>query len=194
MNTLELLTDPDRASILLDDTRLALVRELVEPDSAAGVARRLDLPRQRVNYHLRELEKAGFLELVEERRKGNCTERRLRSTAGAYLVSPAAMNGLAPEPADHPDRFSPVRLIALAARLLRDLGSSLARRSDEPEPTLAIEAEVRLARPADRRAFAEDLALEVARLAREYDDPSGRRVRILAGAYDDPVPSEATSP
>ena len=65
----------------MDATRLRLVRELVEPDSAAGLAKRLGLPRQRLNYHLRELEAAGLLELVEERRRGNCVERIVRAVA-----------------------------------------------------------------------------------------------------------------
>jgi hypothetical protein len=50
----------------------------------------LALPRQQVGYHLRALEQAGLVELVEERRKGNCIERIVRAAACSYVISPEA--------------------------------------------------------------------------------------------------------
>jgi DNA-binding transcriptional ArsR family regulator len=64
--------------VLLDPERRRLLEALrEEPDSASGLARRLDDSRQRLNYHLRTLEEAGLVELREERRRGNCVERAL---------------------------------------------------------------------------------------------------------------------
>ena len=188
MSALEILDTPQQASMLLDETRLALVRELAEPDSASGVARRLDLPRQRVNYHLRELEKAGFLELVKERKKGNCTERLVRATASAYVVNPAAMAGLDPNPARFRDRFSLLYLVAVASRTIRDLATlaSRARSAGKRVATLTLQVDVRLATGADRNAFAEDVTNEIARLVREYHDAEsagGRVYRLVVGAY-----------
>ncbi|MCI0546949.1 MAG: helix-turn-helix domain-containing protein, partial [Candidatus Rokubacteria bacterium] len=75
---LAVVRDPDRASVLLDSGRQRLLVALEESaDSASGLARRLGDSRQRINYHLRELESAGFVELAEERRRGNCIERVL---------------------------------------------------------------------------------------------------------------------
>ena len=71
---------------------------LGEPGSAAGLGRKLGLPRQRVNYHLRELEKEGLLEVVEERKKGNCVERIVRATARSYLISSEALGTLGSRP------------------------------------------------------------------------------------------------
>ena len=53
------------AEKLLKPERLRILELLTEPDSASGIARRLSLPRQTVNYHLRELEKEGFVEFVD---------------------------------------------------------------------------------------------------------------------------------
>ena len=54
------LSDPVRARTLLDPERRRLVEALArEPDSASGLARRLGEKRQRLNYHLRLLERAG---------------------------------------------------------------------------------------------------------------------------------------
>ena len=78
--------------------RARILEELAEPGSAAGVARRLESSRQKVSYHLKQLEKEGFVELVEERRQGNCVERIVRATARSYLVSAEAMGTLACDP------------------------------------------------------------------------------------------------
>ena len=107
---------------MLHPARLMLLGELREPQSASSLARKLDLPRQRLNYHLRALEKAGFVELVEERRKGNCTERVVRATARSYLISPEALGTLGPTVEAAQDRFSSTYLMATAGRAVREIG------------------------------------------------------------------------
>ena len=86
----DLLTvrDAAQAAALLQPQRLRLLEGLSEPDSAAGLARRFGLPRQQVNYHLRELERVGLVELVEERRRGNCVERVVVATGEALRDQP----------------------------------------------------------------------------------------------------------
>ena len=61
-----LLRRPEDLSVLLPKPRVRLLEELQRPDSAAGLSRRLGIPRQKLNYHLRELEEAGLVELVED--------------------------------------------------------------------------------------------------------------------------------
>lgn len=178
----------DAAAVLLEPGRIRLLRVLAEPDSAAGLARRLGLPRQRVNYHLRELERAGFVRLVEERRKRNCVERIVQATARSYVISPAALAELGPEPADVRDRFSWAQLVALAAGVLRDLGI-LRRRADQAGQkllTLSLAAPVRLASPAAFQRFADDLCDAVAGIiARHHDEhvPEGRLFSLVVGVH-----------
>src|ERR1700752_2395132 len=95
---------PETAATALRGTRRTLLAALTVPDSAAGLARRLGLPRQRLNYHLKALERCGLLECVEERRKGNCTERILRATARAFVISPDALGALGATPDAARDR------------------------------------------------------------------------------------------
>lgn len=184
--------DPARASVLLDPGRQRLLAALEEgPDSASGLARRLGDSRQRINYHLRELESAGFLELAEERRRGNCVERVLRVTARHYVIDPAALGSLASaDPGRLQDRFSATYLIALAARAIRELASLRegAGKARKRLATFSMEAEVGLAAPADFQAFAEDLARTVAKVAARHQDDSSeeRRFRLVLGAY--PIP------
>ena len=122
----DLLTvrDPAQAAALLQPQRLRLLEGLSEPDSAAGLARRFGLPRQQLNYHLRELERAGLVELVEERRRGNCVERVVVATARHYVISPEVLGGLGASLDEVRDHFSSTSLVAVAARAIRELGES----------------------------------------------------------------------
>ena len=75
------IADPAAAEAVLEPARARLLAQLTEPRSAASLATAVGLPRQKVNYHLRTLERHGLVELVEERRKGNMTERLLQAAA-----------------------------------------------------------------------------------------------------------------
>src|ERR1700759_122497 len=81
------IDDPAVAEVSLDPMRARLLGALAEPASATMLAARVGLARQKVNYHLRELERHGLIELVEERRKGNVTERIMQATGGSYGIS-----------------------------------------------------------------------------------------------------------
>lgn len=183
-----IIRDPAQASSLLRQPRVAMLRLLAEPDSAAGVARRLELPRQQVNYHLRELESHGLLEHVETRRKGNCLERVVRATAVTYLISPEALGALGQSGAERRDRFSASWLVALAARAVRELAvlGHRAGRAGKRLPTLALDTEIRFRSAEERHAFAEELTGRVTSLAARYHDehaPGGRLFRLFAGVY-----------
>jgi DNA-binding transcriptional ArsR family regulator len=175
--------------VLLDPLRLRLVDELRhEPDSASGLARRLRLPRQKVNYHLRELEREGFLELVEERRKGNCIERVVRATARAFVIDPGILGALGIDPAEFQDRFSSAYLVAVATKTIRDVATlrERAEKAGKRLATFTLQTEVRFATAADRAAFVEELTADIARLAARYHNEhaeGGRRFQFVVGAY-----------
>ncbi len=176
---------------MLHTTRLELLENLGEPSSAAALARRLGLPRQRVNYHLRELEAQRLIELVEEHRKGSCVERVYQRTGWSYAISTAALGRLGTMPDDIHDRFSSAYQIWLASRAVRDLGylQSGARAAGKKLPTFALEVEVRFASANTRSEFAEELAACVADLVRKYHDDKtggGRKFRFYLGAYPRP--------
>jgi len=167
------------AEVSLDPIRTRLLAELAEPGSATMLAARVGLPRQKVNYHLRMLERHGLLDLVEERRKGNVTERVMRASAASYVISPAALAAVQPDPRRSPDRLSAFWLLALAARLVRDVGALLtgATRAGRRVATFALDGEVRFASAADRAAFAEELSNAVAALVAKYHDATAERGR-----------------
>jgi DNA-binding transcriptional ArsR family regulator len=177
-----------RTSALLNPLRLQLLEAMQAPTSASGLARQFDLPRQQVNYHLRELEKEGFVELVEERRKGNCVERIVRATANYYLVNPPAMKAMTADAMQLRDQFSSTYLVAVAARAVRDLAMlrTQAEKAGKRLATFTLQTEVRFASAAVRNEFTQQLTNEVARLIARYHDeknPSGRRFQFFIGCY-----------
>src|SRR5262245_39208136 len=193
---LQVIRQSEPAAAVLDPVRQQLLAHLAEPDSAAGLARRLRLPRQRINYHLRALEAAGLVELVEERRKGNCFERVVRATARSFVISPEALGVLGPGPDVAADRLSSAYLVAAAGRVIRDVGALEAQARSEGKriATLTLDAEVRFASAERRAEFARELTEAVVRLAAKYHDErtsGGRRFRLLAAVH--PTPTEEAS-
>lgn len=173
------IEDPAAAEVSLDPVRARLLAELAEPGSATMLADRVGLSRQKVNYHLKALERHGLVELVEERRKGNVNERVLRATALSYVISPTALSAVQPDPARSPDQRSARWLLAVAARLVRDVGGLItgATKAQQRLATFALDGEVRFASAADRAAFADELAASVTALLSKYHDGTAERGR-----------------
>jgi len=188
MHDVTVIDDPAAAEVSLDPIRARLLAELAQPGSASSLATRVGLTRQKANYHLRELERHRLVELVEERRKGNCTERVLQATAASYVISPTALSAVAPDPSRAPDQRSARWLLALAARLVREVGELIIRSSSAGKPvaTLGIDSEVRFASAKDRAAFAVELAELVNGLVARYHDEhasAGRTHRFVVALH-----------
>lgn len=192
---LALLDEPDRLRAALSPIRRRLLDRLREPASATQLAAELALGRQRVNYHLRALEKAGLLELVEQRQRRGCVERILVRTARAFVVDPAVMSRTprsAARMAAAQDRFAAEHLVQTAARVVRDVARMQARADDQGSRllTFTIETEVAFASPADLERFSSALSALVARAAADLPPaPGGRRYRVVIGGH--PAPRQA---
>jgi DNA-binding transcriptional ArsR family regulator len=188
MQDIAVIEDPAAAEVSLDPIRARLLAELSEPASATMLAAKVGLPRQKVNYHLKTLEAHGLVEMIEERRKGNVNERIMRATAASYVISPTALASVAPDPARSPDQLSASWLLAVAARLVRDVGALItgAAKARKRVATFAIDGEVRFASAADRAAFAQELSGAVTALVSKYHDESaekGRDHRIVVALH-----------
>lgn len=189
------IDDADAAEASLDPMRTRLLAALREPGSASTLAARLGTPRQKINYHLRALEKHGLIQLIEERRKGNCTERIMQATAASYVISPTALAPVQPDPRRAPDRLSARWLLALAARLVRDVGTLLggSQKAGKPVATFAVDGEIRFASAAERSAFADELTRAIADLTAKYHADGGRSHRLVVAVHPS-VPSDAGTP
>lgn len=191
MLDVEVIDDPAAATVALEPVRNRLLSELAEPASAATLAARLGIARQKVNYHLRALERYRLVRVSSKRKWGGLTERLMVATAASYVVSPSALGPVASDPGRTADRLSASYLIALAARILREV-SNLVRRARETGKrlaTLSLDAEIRFRSPAERAAFSKELADAVTSLVSRYHDetaPGGRPHRLVIVAH--PLP------
>jgi DNA-binding GntR family transcriptional regulator len=163
MHDIAVIEDPAAAESSLDPIRSRILAELTRPGSATTLAGKLGLPRQKINYHLRTLEHHGLV----------------------HLVSPAALAAVAPDPGRAPDRLSARWLLALAARLVRDVGTLItgADRTHQRVATYATDGEIRFATPADRAAFADELTAAVTALTGKYHSETGRKHRLVVAVH-----------
>jgi DNA-binding transcriptional ArsR family regulator len=191
VHDVEVIQEPAAAAAALDPVRARLLAELREPASAATLAVRVGLSRQKINYHLRRLEAHGLVEVAGTRTWGGLTERLLVATAAGYVVSPEALGAAGSQPAHARDRLSAAYVVALAARVVREVGGMIRSASREHTrlPVFGLDTAIRFRSPADRAAFADQLTAAVTRLVSEYHDeraPDGRWQRLTIAVH--PVP------
>lgn len=194
--SITLLDRADRLKVALSPIRRRLLDRLRQPASATELAAEMDLGRQRVNYHLRELEKAGLVHLVEQRQRRGCVERILAARAEAFVVDPAVMGARRPRAiyAAAQDRYSADHLIDAAGDVVRHVARMQTHAEQEGTRllTFAIDTEVSFPTPADFERFTTALAAFVAGEAAKVHAPGdGRRFRILLGGH--PAPGKQTS-
>jgi DNA-binding transcriptional ArsR family regulator len=189
---LEVIQDPAAATVALDPVRSRLLAELGQPASAAAVAARVGLTRQKANYHLNALQSHRLVREAGQRKWGGLTERLFVASAASYVVAPGAMGLASADPARAADRLSASYLIALAARVVQEVSDLVrrAREADKHLATLSIDTEIRFRSAAERAEFSAELTRTVAALAARYHDascPGGRSHRLIVAAHPTPV-------
>jgi DNA-binding transcriptional ArsR family regulator len=195
---LDVLREPAQVAVLLHHPlRLKILSALLEPDSATGVARRMKLPRQTVNYHVREMARARLLIRAGRRRRRHLFEQCYVATARGYVLSPELLGNLAADPAQIRDTLSAKYLLALASKLQSELARSLelATAAGKRLATFSINSELRFTSPEQRAAFTEDLQRSTVEVAARHSSPftnpdgsaaEGRPFRLMVGCY--PIP------
>jgi DNA-binding transcriptional ArsR family regulator len=197
----DLVAEMPRASALLHPLRLRILEALREPDSAAGLARRLRLPRQKVNYHVRELARNHFLERAGQRRRRNMIERRYRTTAQGYILSPELLGRLGSSLPQAEDAFSASYLLGVLALAQSELGRARREAVEQSKrlTTLSISSELRFESAEQRAKFAVELRRAVTDAIGRHDSPytledgtsgHGRPYRLVLGCY--PIPPKIT--
>ncbi len=190
-----------RACALLQPLRLSLLALARQPASSSELARRLGLPRQRVNYHVRALERAGFLRAAGRARRRNLIEQKFVATARAYLLSPMILGPLAPDWRQIQDTASADYLLALAEQVRADLvrASEQADAEGEPLATFSLKSQFRFERPAQRDEFAAALRRAVVDVIARHSTPNrtengrpgrGRPYRLVIACYPAPAETE----
>jgi DNA-binding transcriptional ArsR family regulator len=197
---IECVQDPPRAAVLLNPLRLEILARARTPRSASEIAALLGSSRQKVNYHVGELFRAGFLAKAGRRKRRNMYEQRYRATASSYLLSPDVLGPVFADLRSIDDRMSVAYLLALSAELQRDLGRATREAAEQRKrlATLSIRADLRFQDPAQRERFAEALQDAIAGVVREHASAerardgsagAGRPYRLMVGCY--PIPPDS---
>lgn len=186
------LDEPEQVRAVLSPLRRELLNRLREPASGTQLAAAMGLPRQRVNYHLRELERAGLVELVEERQRRGCVERILRARPGAFVVDPGVMSTAGDREFSRvQDQYAAEHLVDVAAATVRDVARMQTRAGEKGKRllTFTLEAEVRFAEPGDVHRFTDALTEAVRRTVAGFDTDGGRPYRLVAAGHPAPAPA-----
>jgi DNA-binding transcriptional ArsR family regulator len=179
------IDDVATAQVLAHPMRLRILGALRQPGSAAAVARELGEPRQKVNYHLKELERAGLVGQVSERRTGNFIENLYEAAARSFVISPrvAWPDGRRAEALAA--QASLENLVRLGERVQRDSVDLLDRATFDGEriASAAVEAEVRFADGQQRTEFLNAYLRAVGPLLARYGAASGAPYRLVLAVY-----------
>lgn len=199
MDELEVIDSPAAAVVALDPVRSRLLAELSQPGSAASLAQRVGMSRQKVNYHLGALEEHGLVRAASERRWGGITERLVIASASSYVVSPVALGPAAADPGRTSDHLAASYVIALAARVVHEVAElwRRARKLGKRLPSLSVDTEIRFRSAAERSAFTNDLSRAISALVARYHDGAhvgGRSHRLIVLCHPLPEPHAEKEP
>ena len=179
------------------DRRQILEALATSPDSASGLAERFDDSRQRINYHIRQLEAAGLVELAEERPRRGLTEKIYRPVSRRFALDPSILGSLdAGESIDAGDRWAAAYAIALASRTTREIAAlrTKAMNRDQRLAVASMDTTVRLRSPRAMEAFIDDLARSIAEVAARHDESGAgaRAFRVTSISHPAGRPPEGT--
>jgi hypothetical protein len=203
MRDIATIRKPEHAAALLHHPiRRRIVAEAIEPVSAAELATRLGQPRQRLNYHVRQLARHGFLRLESRHRKRNMEALRYVATARAWVLGPQLLGELAATSESAADVFSASYLLGLAVQAQREISEVVESAADAGVRvlTLSLNSAIRFETAEQRAEFGRVLTAAVADIVARHTSPSttpdgapapGRPFRLVLGCYPIPPGQEA---
>lgn len=185
--SLAMVEDAMAARAALSPLRRQLLRRLREPGSAASLSEAMKLPRQRIGYHLKVLERAGLIVVAGERQRRGFTEHLFAARSDALIVDPLILGANDPEGVEKQDSFAAEHLVGTAARIVRDVSRMREAAKEEGSRllTFTVEANVTFAAPGDIERFAARLADALAGLAAEFTPKrgKGRTYRVTVAGH-----------
>jgi DNA-binding transcriptional ArsR family regulator len=185
-DTIAMLEDAGTARLALSPLRQRLLARLRAPASAAALSEELEMPRQKIGYHLRLLEKAGLLAEAGTRQRRGFTEKLYETRSDALIVDPMILALDDPDATARQDRFAAEHLVRTAAGIVRDVSRMRAAAEQEGSRllTFTVETDVAFARPADIARFTGRLADAIAGIAADFaPQGEGRAYRVTVAGH-----------
>lgn len=198
------ITSGSQAAVLVQHPlRRRILAAAREPVSATELAVQLGQARQKVNYHVRQLAKAGFLRPAGRRMRRNLIERKYQATARSYVLSPEILGPVAASGSEASDVYSATYLLGLTSLAQGELSavSEAASKARVRVLTLSVMSEIRFAGAAQRASFGAALTDAVTEVIARYTTANrtstgepgrGRPYRLIVGCY--PIPKNESEP
>jgi hypothetical protein len=186
--------DAGAAYSLLHPIRRRILESLREPDSASGLARRFRMPRQVLNYHVKEMARVRLLRPAGKRKRRALFEQCYVASAVAYVLSPQIVGSLAASPGSLGDRFSAGYLLGMANQVQEEVGYALdrAETSGKRVATLGMNSQIRFVSAEQRAQFAQALDSAMLSVIQRFTTlfqntegmvAEGRAYRLVLGCY-----------
>lgn len=162
------LEKPEQALALLNPMRADILRLLADPMSASEVARQMGETPQKINYHLKSLEKVELVRRSGTRQVKNLIEVLYRAVARTYVIPDAF--GWPEELTNRMKDQGALRQLLNQAERIRQDALRLMEASDASEevPSAIVETEVALPDEETRAAFLRDYEEAVRAVAAKY--------------------------
>lgn len=81
------IDDAETFEMLVDPIRVEMIERLFDPASVTELAEAMNVPRTRLYHHVRLLEQAGMIRVVQTRRRGAIPEKIYQAAAKTYTPS-----------------------------------------------------------------------------------------------------------
>lgn len=183
---------PEQVTALLNPLRGEILSHLTEPASAAEVARRMNEMPQRINYHLKTLEKVGLVRRVGTRQVKNLVEVLYQSVARSFLLADSL--GLSPQTVKRlKDQSSLAHLIHVTERIKKDVLQLMEQAEQDQEiPSATVETQIFLRNEEEREAFIRDYTFLLRQLATKYQASSSTDTayQVVLAVYPEPGKGE----
>jgi DNA-binding transcriptional ArsR family regulator len=182
-----LIESPEQATALMNPLRADIVSRLVEPASAAEVARNIGETAQRINYHLKMLEKLGLVRKVGTRQVRNLVEVLYQAVAKTFILAESL--SLSAEMIERiKDHGSLAQLVTSADQLKRDAVELMEQADQQQVPSASLYFQIGLPQEDVRQAFVDDYIAMVKKLVDKYGAPhDGSSIyKVMLAVYPKP--------
>jgi hypothetical protein len=152
------------------------------------------MPRQVLNYHVKEMARARLLCPAGRRKRRALFEQCYVASAVGYVLSPEILGKLSAKPGTARDRFSASYLMGLASQMQSEVGNAMERaeKAGKRTATLGMSIEIRFSTAEQRAEFAHVLDAAVIDVIERHTTPyrdaggkvgEGRAYRLVLGCY-----------
>ncbi|MFC0189299.1 winged helix-turn-helix domain-containing protein [Fictibacillus aquaticus] len=183
-----LVTDPEQAACLLHPVRSEMISLLKDPASATELSKAMNETPQKLNYHLKTLEKLGLVYRSGTRNVRNLVEVMYQAAGKSFILSDCL--GMPQEKIQKlKDQSALAHVLALTDKMKADAVSLMEQADEEEVPTAIMEAVIQLSSRQQRSQFMQDYTDMLKKLIERYqavDNEQSTPYQVSLAVY--PIP------